>query len=227
MPSHLQYRSIFASRVAHPVKSYGNIALPFSLEIWLLIAATGAIFSFLFFALHTIYKSALTEQGLHRDEESKINFLLYTISKVTEPDPLPWFTEKWSTGKFMTALWAIWALLMVNFYTSNLRAHMTSPKYEKNLDTVQDVANNKGRAWIARHFAPMQPLYLEMTGQTDGPLYRISKRAFEEDSLMGEVGLPEAVQVRISDIEDITCKQWSRNRIIYINRMHWRIEELY
>ncbi len=196
MPIHFSFRSTFASRVAQPVKSYGNILLPFSPNLWLLIVATSFMFVVLFCVTHHIYTSNFPAEKLHRNEKRRFNFLLFTLSKITEPDPLPWFTQRWSTGKYVSALWTIWALIMVLCYTSNLRAHMSSPQYEKSLDTIQDVADNDNTAWLAARFVPVQPLHLENTGQTDGPLYQIAKKAFEAGSYISNYS--EAVQVIFS-----------------------------
>ncbi len=181
-PIHYVIRTTFGSRVARPVQNYDNILLPFSFELWLAILATSVTFAVLFYGTHLIYESNFPVQRLQKVEKLKINFLLFTMSKITEPDPIPWFTAKWSTGRFLTMLWMIWSLIMVMCYNCNLRAHMTSPRYEKNLDTIQDVADNNRVTWLSKFFLPMNLLHLEKTGQTDGPLYQISKRGTEAGS---------------------------------------------
>lgn len=187
--------------MAHPVKSYNNILLPFSFELWLVIIATAVVFSMIFYIIHLIYETNFSTEMLHRAEGSKINFLLFTMSKLTEPDPLPWFTRKWSTGKIVTLLWTVWALIMVLCYNSNLRANLTSPQYEKSLDTIQDVKNNDGINWFPKNYVPVEPFYLEKTGQTNGPLYQISKKAYAAGTsfLSAKHGgvSPQALQVKM------------------------------
>ncbi len=201
MPAHYLARLTFGSRLARPVKSYNNVLLPFSYELWLVILATSFNFAIVFYITHLTYESLFPTQGLHRNEKSKINFLLFTLSKLTEPDPVPWFTTKWSTGRLVTVLWTVWGLFMVMCYNSNLRAHMTSPKYEKSLDTVQDVAENNKVSWLPKHLLALRQSYLEKTNQTDGPLYQISKRASAAGSffITAEHGglPPQAIQVKM------------------------------
>ncbi len=120
LPSHNSYRMTFASRIAQLVESHENILLPFSKEFWLAIFVTQIVFSMSFYVTHSMYETSryFRRKRFHREEKFKINFLLYTMSKVTEPDPLPWFTQKWSTGKLLAFLWTFWGLIIVSCYNS-------------------------------------------------------------------------------------------------------------
>ncbi len=146
----------FISRVPRPLEKTDSLLRPFSLLIWLLLTISTLAFSVMFYAAHSTYSSCqIKKEELHREEDSSINFLLYTFSKVAEPDPVPWFTQKWSTGKFLAFLWSFYALMAVLFYTCNLRAHLAAVDYEQRLDSPKDVVNNGQRTWIFMELAEM------------------------------------------------------------------------
>ncbi|TRY68266.1 hypothetical protein TCAL_16494 [Tigriopus californicus] len=77
------------------------------------------------------------EPELYRNPNSGIDFVLMTFTTFVEPDPLPWF-PKWSTGRLVVLYWSLFAFLVVNFYTSNLRTNLIAPAYENRIDTTED-----------------------------------------------------------------------------------------
>ncbi len=115
LPVHETHHWAFVSRTARPLDSrYDNIVLPFTVPVWVAIAAIALIFAVSFSITHYAYQTTILESlGFHKVERSKINFLLYTVSKLTEPDPLPWFTNKWSAGKFLAMLWTVLGLFIL------------------------------------------------------------------------------------------------------------------
>ncbi len=146
----------FMSRVPRPLEKTDSLLRPFSPLIWSLFTLTTLSFSLMFLVAHSTYSSDGVKQWkLHRHEVSKVNFLLYTFSKVAEPDPVPWFTQKWSAGKFLAFLWSLYALLAVLFYACNLRAHLAALDHEEKIDTLQDVINNRQRPWIFTELAEL------------------------------------------------------------------------
>ncbi len=147
LPFHeLQY--VILSRKPRVIENYYSLLLPFPLNIWMLIITTLLIFVIIFYIIHAIYSRLLTSQKLHRKEDSSINFPLFVLFKFGEPDPIPWFTIKWSVGKLVTLQWSIFCLLIVLVYSCNLRAHLAAVKYEKSIDTVQDIIDNGKRPWL-------------------------------------------------------------------------------
>ncbi len=177
LPVHNTYHFAFASRTAKPLDRYDNILLPFTSPVWAAVAITAIIFSVSFIITHSAYDySILRSFGFHKRERSKVNFVLFTISKLTEPDPLPWFTQKWSAGKLLALLWAVFGLFLVMCYNSNFRAHLTARSFEKSLDTIQNVADNDGVPWLPLAIGVVHASKLEAAGQTGGPLYQIAKQ---------------------------------------------------
>ncbi len=164
--------------MARPLDRYDNILLPFSTNMWLAVLVTACLFAMSLYATHFAYNmEPLHTEGFHRKERSKFNFVLYTFSRLTEPDPLPWFTHKWSAGKFLAILWAIFGLFLVLCYNSNFRAHLTARTFEKSLDTIEDVVDNDKVSWFPRDIGVIQAKHLEATGQTGTPFYQIAKQA--------------------------------------------------
>ncbi len=177
LPVHETYHLAFASRTARPLDRYDNILLPFSKPAWVAIAIIVLIFAISFSITHYAYQTTILESfGFHKIERSKINFLLFTVSKLTEPDPLPWFTNKWSAGKSLAMLWKILGLFIVLCYNSNFRAHLTARSFEKSLNTIQDVADNGGVTWFPYGVGAVLASRLKTAGQTHGPLYQIAKK---------------------------------------------------
>ena len=138
---------VFVSRNPLPVDAYWNLLEPFSPGVWGMSVATTLALALLFWKVHAVHAGDPATRGLVKPERSPANFLLYSVAKITEPDPLPWF-EAWSSGKFLVFIWSLWSLLQTMFFTSNLRAHLVSRDFETPIDTMEDVANNPGRVWI-------------------------------------------------------------------------------
>ncbi len=156
-PHHLSYTN-FVSRSPRPSEKFYVQLLPFSNLIWGLTYLTLAVFSLCFMVTFRVYqKSHLRHENLHMSEDSNVVFLLYTMAKIAEPDPIPWFTrDRWSTGKLLTFPWSLFCLLIVMFYTSKLRAHMSAVEYDDRIDTLQDVLDNGGKPWIMLEMTPMR-----------------------------------------------------------------------
>ena len=73
--------------------------------------------------------------------------VLFAFSKITEPDPLPWFSRT-SGGRACVFCWTLFCLVMILAYQSNLRAHMTTVRYGKPLNTLEDIVEHGKRVWI-------------------------------------------------------------------------------
>ncbi len=50
-------------------------------------------------------------------------------------------------GSLAVTLWSVFALLLLMFYQSNLRAHLVTVDYEKPMATMQDVLDRGQKIW--------------------------------------------------------------------------------
>lgn len=77
-----------------------NNSTAFTPSVWGLLGGTLLSLSFLFFFFHSLYTRvrALEEQKKALEVTSKLDFLIFPFVKMTEPDPLPWFSRA-SAGK--------------------------------------------------------------------------------------------------------------------------------
>ncbi len=147
---------VFISRAPRPAEQYKSVYLPFDLVTWKLIYSHLLLISLAFLATHSVYSRSLKHARLHNAEDAKTNFFLFTVFRFTEPENIPWFTRKWSSGKFLVFLWTWFSLLIVSFYNCNLRAHLTAIKYEDSIDTLSDVLENGERPWILNEAVTLQ-----------------------------------------------------------------------
>ena len=125
----------------------GNIFRPFSWLIWLAILGTTLLLCLYFHVAHALYQGLEGTSVL--PEASAVNFYLYGLCKITEPEPLPWFRRA-SGGTMSVTLWSIFALAVTMFYQSNLRAFMVTKQYEKPMVTLQDVLDRGENIWMIK-----------------------------------------------------------------------------
>ncbi len=137
--------TIFMTRVPQRVLSLGNILRPFDTITWILTLALMLTLCVILLCTHRMYQAL--RPGLVKPEPFKFNFFLYGMCKFTEPDPLPWFKGGVS-GKWSVFVWSIFALLMIMFYQSNLRAYMITVDYEAPMETLEDVATQGRTVWM-------------------------------------------------------------------------------
>lgn len=52
------------------------------------------------------------------------------------------------SGKMATMLWYIFSMMMILIYHCNLRANLLAPRYEKKLNTIEDLVES-GRKIVA------------------------------------------------------------------------------
>ncbi len=146
---HMEQNFHFISRMPRVLEHVDSFLLPFSSQIWLIVMLSLLCLSIMFYATHSLYiSSALIHAGLHKPETSSMNFLLFTFAKLTEPDPIPWFSQKWSTGKLVTFVWSLFSFLILSFYNCNLRAHLSAVSYEKPIDEAEDVILHGKKPWL-------------------------------------------------------------------------------
>ena len=152
--SQARYISRLPQKVAF---SYGFLLNPLDSTVWILTLITVLSLSFFFLCAYTLYTSEdLSHLKLAKLERSKTNFFIYPLSRITEPDSLPWFEAKWSAGKFAFLLWIILSLLMNMFYVSNLRVHLTVINYEKPIDSLEDILENGQTVYLYQSAIPQR-----------------------------------------------------------------------
>ncbi len=144
-PIFIQGGMAFMTKSPSEVLSFGNVTRPFSTTIWMAIVLTLFIICSYIHVAYSVYSNFDPTNVL--PEDSKINFFLFGFCKFTEPEPLPWFKQA-SGGKLSVTLWTIFALFMLMFYQSNLRAYMVTVDYEKPLNTMQDVLDSGKKIWL-------------------------------------------------------------------------------
>ncbi len=112
----MQHEARYISRYPRPIPSFYNILVPLSPGVWwnfvhkctcytrhLFFFRSATLLSLLGFSLffllaHKVYQlEPLSHLNLAKNEPFVTNFFISTTAKITEPDPLPWFS-KWSTG---------------------------------------------------------------------------------------------------------------------------------
>ncbi len=141
--------SHFVSRLPIPIVSFGNIVRPFSPMVWAMTGVTTFALATFFLFASRVYQSSnrdnLRSRGLDEPVE---NFYLYSFFRLTEPDPLCWFTSKWSAGRLGVLLWSLLSLFLMHSYSSNLRAHIMAVQYERPLKTLEDIISNGRTVYI-------------------------------------------------------------------------------
>ncbi len=154
---HIEQSFHFISRMPRVLENFHGFLLPFSLLIWITIIISLLCLSIMFYITHSIYTfPEFIYAGLHKKESSPFNFFLFSFCKLTEPEPVPWFTTKWSTGKFLAFLWSLYCLLITSFYNCNLRAHLSAVDYEKPIDNAHDVVQHGKKPWLVKELAANQ-----------------------------------------------------------------------
>ncbi len=149
-PTHLT-KLRYISRLPRRVTSYayGILLDPLELPAWAMTLVTIMSLSAFLFTAHKVYTSDhLDHLKLAKPEGSTTNFIVYPMARITEPDPLPWFTSRWSAGRMVTLLWIAFSFLMNMFYACNLRAHLIVVTYEKPIDTLEDIVKNGQTVYI-------------------------------------------------------------------------------
>ncbi len=123
----------------------GNIVKPFNALTWAAVTCSLFLLCSFFLAAHSVYQRL---EGISlRPEESKLNFYLYGFCKITEPEPLPWFSKA-AAGTMSVTLWTMLGLFVSMFYQSNLRAFMVTKEYEKPMVSLQDVLDRGENIWV-------------------------------------------------------------------------------
>ncbi len=147
--------AVYMTRQPAQVTTYDKILRPFPSNVWMLNILLSSCLAIVIFTIHKVHMSEdLINHGVVREEKLTMNLFLFPITKIVEPDALPWF-EKWSTGKFVYFLWMIFCMFIVLFYTSNLRAYLVYVDYETSPEMIKDIYERGQKVYIYKQ-APTQ-----------------------------------------------------------------------
>lgn len=94
----------FFSREQQPIVRYDQQFRVFNNVIWLIVFFTFIIMAMVLKVVHYLYQVKIgLGHGLAGRVTHPLDFLILTLSSLTEPDPLPWF-PKFSTGLYCTRI---------------------------------------------------------------------------------------------------------------------------
>ena len=98
-PALLKGIMTYVTRFPRPIIRYDQHFHTFSATVWLVMFGTLILLGFIFQSIYKFYEAYLPgEIDLRGQLNSKMDFIILTLSTLTEPDPLPWF-PKYSAGK--------------------------------------------------------------------------------------------------------------------------------
>lgn len=147
----------YITRQPAEMLSYDQHFKTFSNNVWFALIATLALLSFIFRVMHWIYDHQISPQySLAGSVTHPLDFVILTLSSLTEPDPLPWFPRASAgeyanfevslmqivlifLGRTLVLIWSFFCMNMIFFYSCNLRSEMIKVKYEKGINTAEDV----------------------------------------------------------------------------------------
>ncbi len=148
---HVYWFFHFVSRKPREVSTYLSIVRPFLPPVWAGIAVTLFCLHIMFYISHLLYSSKhMAHEKLHVGKRSFVNFGVSVYFKVTEPEAMDMFSHKWSTGRLLSFLWAVFCFFVITFYNSNLRAHLAAITYQDPIETSQNVVDNGQKVWIMK-----------------------------------------------------------------------------
>ncbi len=148
---HMYRMYYLVSRSPREIASYTSTLKPFSPIAWAGLAGTLWCLHLMIYIAHSVYATKeIAHAKLQRGERSLVSFGISVYFKVTEPEAIDMFTNKWSTGKLLSFLWAVLCFFIIAFYNSNLRAHIAAITYEIPTETIQDIIVNERKVWIMK-----------------------------------------------------------------------------
>lgn len=133
--------------------NWKNILSIFDSTSWLIILITLGTFSMMLAIIYTCYSQILNawellETGPGHQPSGACDFLLLPFFATTEPLSINWFSTVLSSGYVMCGIWRLLCLLIPLYFSSNLRAQLIKPSYEKPIDTHEDMLARHQNIWI-------------------------------------------------------------------------------
>ncbi|XP_059085838.1 uncharacterized protein LOC131882641 isoform X2 [Tigriopus californicus] len=130
----------YTTRVPQKTVAFGNVTRGFDQLGWIAVFTTLGCFAVTFQLIFYVYKFKIKDKSLYNNPGNPVDFFLLTFTTFVEPDKISWFPT-WSAGKLATLFWSVFALLVVSFYTSNLRTNLIAPNLEPEINSHEDVLN--------------------------------------------------------------------------------------
>ena len=130
---------------------WSNILQVFDLNSWLVILITLGSFSIILALIYTCYSQILHTWSLLQAEHHPngyCDFFLLPFFATNEPLSMNWFSSFLSSGYIMCGVWRILCLLIPLCFSSNLRAQLIKPTYEKPIETPEDMLARGQNIWI-------------------------------------------------------------------------------
>ncbi len=139
------------SRSPREIASYTKTLNPFSPIVWGTVAGTLLCLHLMIYIAHSVYATKeIAHMKLQKGDRSLVSFGISVYFKVTEPEAIDMFTNKWSTGRLLSFIWAVLCFFVIAFYNSNLRAHLAAITYELPTETIQEIIVNQRKVWIMK-----------------------------------------------------------------------------
>lgn len=88
----------FITRQPQQVYKFDQILKSFDLDVWIAVILSLVTLSIIFKIIHAVYSNLNLKNKLVKKVDRQSDFLILTLSSLTEPDGLPWF-PKHSGGK--------------------------------------------------------------------------------------------------------------------------------
>ena len=131
--------------------NWKNILSVFDSTSWFIIFITLGTFSIMLALIHTCYSQILSawhllETGHHPN--GFCDFLILPFFATNEPLSINWFSSLLSSRYIMCGIWRILCLLLPLYLSSNLRAQLIKPSFEKPIDTHEDMLARGQNIWI-------------------------------------------------------------------------------
>ncbi|TRY79826.1 hypothetical protein TCAL_14788 [Tigriopus californicus] len=128
----------YAARQPQKTVAFENVARGFDKLSWAAVFLTLTCFAVTFQTIFYVYKFKIKDSGRYNNPGNPADFFLLTFTSFVEPDKINWFPT-WSAGKMSALMWSVFALLVVSFYTSNLRTNLIAPSLEPEINSHEDI----------------------------------------------------------------------------------------
>ena len=139
----------FYSRYPAPKYDWTKIVHVFDFYTWIFLLTTLLCFGTIFVVTYQHYYANLSlVHFIRRSHQGYADFYLRVLFGIAEPDVMNWFSNDFSTGKFLSGLWMMTCLFLPLCFSCNLRAHLSKPILEKPLNTEQDIFTRGQNVWV-------------------------------------------------------------------------------
>ena len=145
----------YYSRYPVPLaQSWNNITGVFRWDSWAATVITLTVYSLGLLIAYTCYSRLLRGRNLlnaRSKPKGGCDFVLLPFFATNEPLSVDWFSSKSASGSTLSAVWRLLCLLIPVMFSSNLRAQMIKPAYERPVETYQDMLRRGQNIWIPHY----------------------------------------------------------------------------